>query len=175
MIRVLDRKADWFPVHQRSGYRASDQAPQPRFALIRRDRDGLLWAIHHVADRNWRDGVEFRGNLQSRALYQPRSPREYYDGLIEIIDVQKQQVIVQQRFDQPFHGYTQSGLLITYRLEEEYPFIDLWRARLVGFDFNNPLREPTVYLPGSAVRSARGSRRGATRRMALVWRRIAKR
>lgn len=101
-LLLLRREASWFPELTRDdlSHPGSGQPPVPFiYALALSESDSLLWVLGSVADEDWREADPASGNEDN-----------YYDDILEVIDLGTNRVIASQRFDHSYH-LVEAGLL----------------------------------------------------------------
>ena len=100
--RVLRREASWFPEQSREDrtHGGMDEPPQPFiYALALSESDSILWVAASVADEEWREADLYGGDDDN-----------YYDDILEVIDLRTNEVLASQRFDHSYH-LIEAGLL----------------------------------------------------------------
>jgi hypothetical protein len=140
----LRRQPEWFP--EREDPRAwrsvstSGRPADPFLRGLRTDREGLLWAIHHVPGENVEprtdeprpQGPVVVGAASSGDLDFSRS-REASDTMIEILDLGRREVIARRRLDTPIDLVLGDGRLVAYAESDiGVPRLDVFSVTLVG-------------------------------------------
>ena len=100
--RLLRREASWFPEQTRDAltHGGMGEPPQPFiYALALSESDSLLWVAASVADEEWREADLYNGDDDN-----------YYDDILEVIDLRTNKVIASQRFDHSYH-LVEAGVL----------------------------------------------------------------
>ena len=100
--RLLRREASWFPEQTRDdlAHPGMGEPPQPFiYALALSESDSRLWVAASVADEEWREADLYSGDLDN-----------YYDDILEVIDLRTNRVIASQRFDHSYH-LVEAGLI----------------------------------------------------------------
>ena len=100
--RLLRREASWFPEQTRDDltHGGMGKPPQPFiYALALSESDSLLWVAASVADEEWRKADLYSGDLDN-----------FYDDILEVIDLRTNRVIASQRFDHSYH-LVEAGLV----------------------------------------------------------------
>ncbi len=100
--QLLRREASWFPeqtLNDRT-HPGMGEPPQPFiYALALSEFDSLLWVLGSVADEEWRKADLYSGDHDN-----------FYDDILEVIDLRTNRVIASQRFDHSYH-LVEAGLL----------------------------------------------------------------
>ena len=101
--RLLRRETSWFPEQTRDDlmtHGGMGKPPQPFiYALALSESDSLLWVAASVADEEWRKADLLSGDDD-----------DYYDDILEVIDLRTNRVIASQRFDHSYH-LVEAGVL----------------------------------------------------------------
>ena len=100
--QLLRREASWFPEQTRNdlAHPGMGEPPQPFiYALALSEFDSLLWVLGSVADEEWRKADLYSGDHDN-----------FYDDILEVIDLRTNRVIASQRFDHSYH-LVEAGLL----------------------------------------------------------------
>ena len=124
-----------------------DEPPQPFiYALALSESDSLLWVAASVADEGWRK-ADLNGGDDDN----------YYDDILEVINLRTNRVIASQRFDHSYH-LVEAGVLgrvaITSSGSVKY---QTFRARLEAATARGPGADR-----GSLRDGVRGARRTAS-------------
>ena len=101
--RLLRREASWFPEQARIVPSAHEviSAPRPTItALALSGSDSLLWVAAVVADEEWMEASRLSGVGND----------DFYDDILEVIDLRTNRVIASQRFDHSYH-LVEAGVL----------------------------------------------------------------
>ena len=119
----IARSVPWFRAHDGTAL----TPPLPWITAIWEDSEGLLWVAIHVAAPDWERAAVMRGDL----LVNVSDHNAFYDTILEVIDIQRREVLASTRVDpwlrQPLGG----GLIASYKEDEMgWPFVHLWRIRL---------------------------------------------
>ena len=92
---LLRREASWFPELTRAdlSHGGTGKPPAPFiYALALSESDSLLWVLGSVADEEWKEADPASGNEDN-----------FYDDILEVIDLRTNGVIASQRFDHSYH------------------------------------------------------------------------
>lgn len=119
---LIDRVAEWFPDRETEGaVNTAVESPAPFLMDLHVDEDGRLWTLSRVAALTWAP-VEDGG---------PSSRLSRFDFVVEVIDPERQALLVSERFHGYPHGFTNDGLIVT---EVEGPFdltvLEIWEPTL---------------------------------------------
>jgi len=101
-LRLLRHEASWFPEQTRVDrtHGGMGEPPQPFiYGLALSESDSLLWVAASVADEEWSEADLYHGDSDN-----------YYDDILEVIDLRTTEVIASQRFDHSYH-LIEAGLL----------------------------------------------------------------
>lgn len=129
-VRRISRRAGWFPpASQWHGFHREDP-PASLLWDIKSDGNGLLWTLIAVADRSWKDAIEVvRDEHGERWI--PRSSREYFDTVIEVIDPRTNQVVASARSDYLLTHFVGEGFVMgPTSTEEANPTVRIWRITI---------------------------------------------
>jgi len=111
---LLEFKSDrsWFPSDPNYWFPTIDRAPAPEMWAVHETADSLLWVIGRVADQNWRRGLRAPVGAEQNRVFPWGRYSDLFDGVVEVIDLRTRQVVVRQRFDQVFMGFTSPGVVV---------------------------------------------------------------
>lgn len=130
-LRTVERLAPWF--ESWSGYdlrEPAEKAPRPRITSVLAEGPGRLWVHVRVADADWspqttRPAENVRRRGDDRA--------QFYDSLIEVIDLDRRRVLASLRIDDPIAAFVGRDNLAYGARESESGEIQLvvWQVSLV--------------------------------------------
>jgi len=103
----------WFPRYDNSHGGSLDEPPSPTIESIWIEPSGRrLWVLGVIPDENWREGIAGnRRNEGGEPYFELSDMRKYFDGLVEVYDVQAGRLLASQRFDQAFSYFIDRGLV----------------------------------------------------------------
>jgi hypothetical protein len=127
------RRTDWFPTHGRGGMRSRTEPPNPSIQALWVDDDNRAWVIISVADPNWADAVDHSaGSFQGIPRNKYTDHNDYFDTVIEVIDLDKGVLLARARMDNQAVYASGDGRIVTYlEADDGTQLIEVWRPRLV--------------------------------------------
>ena len=131
-VSHLAREAAWFPAWTEYSVRPPDIArPKPMLRAIWEDGEGRLWTVTEVAKDNWR---AMRPDPGGEAKIPPLDVYERTtEAMIEVLDVERGQVIASTRVPAYIRGMVSPGVLHALRSTPEGDTrVDIWQVTLHG-------------------------------------------
>ncbi|MEW5915533.1 MAG: hypothetical protein AB1762_03975 [Gemmatimonadota bacterium] len=125
---VLQREAPWFVATSAT----EDDPPRPKPLVLSVQQYGdYLWTLVAVPDRDWKRALGKRFEVQGRPRYVIDDANDYYDSIIEVVDLRTRRVVNSQRFDELFvgiFGHQLTGGEVTDK--DGSPSFTIWQLRL---------------------------------------------
>src|SRR5690606_41016209 len=123
--RTIVRNAPWFPARERDASNTNPQVvkPLPKLITVTELENSLIATVIAAPVRSWRPG-RFTAN--------PAAADTLYESLIEIIDTAAGRVVTSGYVTPFIVGTISPGLLYSRVTSPEgFPFIDVWRVKVV--------------------------------------------
>ena len=129
LLRRLDRRPRWFTPYDRVRRIDPDNAPQPVLRAISLSSDGLLYVLVSVPAPEWRQYIQgVRLQPAAAPMYRVTRADQLYDSMLEVIDVERGEVLVSRKFDAYLLGFAAAGYVFGYAEDETGAGrYDVWR------------------------------------------------
>src|SRR5690606_14537866 len=130
-LAELRREAAWFPSHGRGGFIDRDIPPNPTINAFWIDDAGRAWIGIEGPEQAWRAGIVCRGVVQGIPRWGVATENEYFDTVIEVVDLERRVVVAQGRMEAALSSARLRSYLITYG-ESTFgtQLIQVWRPRI---------------------------------------------
>jgi hypothetical protein len=130
LIQRYVREASWFRPGAVFTMPDPNSPPGPVLIDVAVDEEGLLWTLVAVAGEEWRQGLRQHG-LPEGTGYDIEDFNMYFDTVVEVIDLERRQVVKRSRFDSYFPGFLGDGHVTSYSEDADgVPRINIIRLRL---------------------------------------------
>ena len=99
LLTTFRRDAHWFPDHAHEGWYRYDTSMKPMIGALNIDEVGRMWVLIQVPDPHWRRAFVADPTDPSGYRYSG-DPTQYFDTIVEVLDLARNQVVVRERFDE---------------------------------------------------------------------------
>lgn len=127
---VFLRPAAWFEAPRPSALTTWDMGRQPPFPLlasVSQDDPRYVWTVSIVPDDRWKSALKPINATE----YSVTNFNQYYDSIVERIDLVTNRVVVSKRFDQRIYPFIAPGIASYYREDDAgIPRIEIVRFRM---------------------------------------------
>lgn len=114
LLATFQRNAPWFPHHSHEGWYRHDTPMKPMIRGVSIDEARRMWVLIQVPDPAWRRAF-FADSTDPSGYRYSDDPTQYFDTIVEVLDLTRKQVVVRQRFDQQ---------IVAFVDEDEWLFLD---------------------------------------------------
>lgn len=132
-LSEIRRDVSWFPsrmtVSSSARNHASSDSPEPFVMAIRESKQGILWVLIAVADKNYRSAIGPRRNTEEHL--QITNEQRYFDTIVEAFDAATGRFLASVRvpeYIRQFAADDEVGSVIED--EKGIPRLHLWRVTL---------------------------------------------
>jgi hypothetical protein len=122
-LAAYHRDAPWFG--QQPG-----SAISPLMVGIQIDPEGRLWTVAAAVAPNWQEGVRHRAGVDGPDMLEVVDSDKALDTVIEVLDLDRGQVLARRRLDRLYIGLFPAGTLAAKVDDEEVSAFDLFPVRL---------------------------------------------
>ena len=135
VLRSLRRSPAWYPPLTRKDLKpvSPTTPPQPYLLSMREMSDGYLWVAFAVPDPRWGRGLtRTKKGEGGSEMVDVADWEGVYDTMLEVIDVERGQVVVTQRFDQFITSILPDHRVVAVNVDDLQPFLTVYRVAIAG-------------------------------------------
>ena len=129
------REPAWFPVAKRFVVGSTEEPPSPLVQDAWIDRDERLWLLITRAAPTWKDAfsaepMRTEGGGARRRITRPEL---YYEGVVEVIDLRRGELVVSEKVPfQPSYAIGRGLIGVKQKTKDGDPFLSLLRMELIN-------------------------------------------
>ena len=125
------RSPEWYEPYDQFWLPRPDRAPAPTIRGIWEGDGGLLWVVLAVQDINWRDGLGPVRTVEGQTVTPVVDEQRVYDGVIEVIDPIRGELVASRRFPGTFDIVVKPGIVVgVRRAESGWHYLEVWQVQL---------------------------------------------
>lgn len=123
---VLTRSPTWFEPYWELPPHNVETPPPPVFGAVRQVGN-QLWVLIRVADPEFQDAIDDVSD--DGRYFSASNPNDYFDTIIEVIDLETREVVATRRVDPRLFGFAGPGLVYGPELDtDNNPYVSIWRV-----------------------------------------------